>query len=278
MALKASWFFTMGSSGWTESLINSSDDYGVVMARAQTLASDRRAFMPTSCSLTYIRVSDPTNPRHVFPQAGPGAGTGSAANYGGAWSFEAVLCGLTTSLTGVRGRIFLRPAPAVPSGTWPNPPGIPGYWLVDSAPWRTTVQDGTQGWSVRGITNALPTVRVKGIPTISAGTLTLALTGPPGFVPGARFRLSRTVPVDCHLPLNGVYIAETVNVTDNVITAITSLSNRQAHADIGFVRGQALTNLAILSVDPLRIVSHRTGRPFGLQRGRRSRRVTCRCV
>lgn len=272
MPFRVTAFYEMGAWGWSENYYTFLTDVPQVRNAAIRIVNFRLQSMPSASRHVATRVSDVAIRGDALPL--PSQGAGSAAWSATVdWGWTAILVRILTGFPGPTGKMFLRPGPETPTGPEvPNRNVIPPAVIASLALWQSELTAPVSAWAIRGIAASQPTVAIKGFSL--TGNLGIVTTFEVhGVNPGDLFRIGRVkgAPNRC---LNGVFRAETVPTTDSIGFTIVAGAT-QTIGSGGFLRGQRTVFVPISSSTLIRIVSRKTGRPFGQPLGRRSRRVVC---
>lgn len=274
MASKVVLMFQMGQWGWSEVYWNEFDvtDNALISVIGELVGSRLQA-LPSAARHVATRWSDPAirGQLRLLPGQGPGTATWSSTVD---WAWNAILFREVSTDLSIRGRIFLRPGPETPTTSQvPDPNVVPPAVVASLGQLITRLTFPGTGWRVRGLSSARPSVRIAtgGVLGTSANVTTFQ---PHGIQPGESLRISGTrnqVPGRC---LDGLHIASSVPSPTSVTITLPPGPTGTLGAQ-GFIRGQVYVLQPIFEAAPVRIVQRKTGRPFGLPRGRSSRKVVC---
>lgn len=282
---RATLFFEQGTYGWSESYLNSSNDYQQTLQAAQLLATQRQRMNMDTVSIPWIRVSDPTIFRDAqifeYDALTGMKGQISSTTYTAAPDYSAILMRLAASPT-AWGHVFVRGYPAIiVQGEQINLAQIP-QWFNAYNSWISTLQAASQGWVLNNVSR-VPSPR-------KTGTL-WAPTYPRGF--------QVTVLSDAQTSTWQVGNVVRVFNTDQGTTAgyngyktiVGLMPNAGPPATItvflggaapigtptaGYLALVSYITSQITSVTPERATHRPAGRPFGQRRGRRPNRIPLR--
>lgn len=258
---RVSYFFQQGAFGWSESIHNLQTSLSAVTAEAGALRDARIAMLPPSCTLSYIRISDDLVFRDsVLINENPSS-PGTRAIEDSEPPFTAALCRIFASPT-VRRSIYLRPVS--------SQEGINGDRKIDSTgwlsafnPWRSLLVSESTGWAIKYKAVAPVGFLVNGF-TVSDKRLTVQAPGAT-FAIGQRIQLRGFKSVS---KVDGQYrvtaIPSAANFTLDPLLAVDDPEVTQYGAAFDFAPQLA----KITGVNPIRVTSRKTGRPFDSPRGR----------
>lgn len=290
MAIRMTAFFNgpSNTAGWTETLYDNPGSMTTTLTKADTVWRPARvAILSTLCSLRQIRVSDEAVLRDSFIKsytASTGAGqvdlpTGASGGGRGDYAVGAPQAGLSANALLLRleasalyRRMFLMRG--VGEGFFGGD-GIynPNPWMASYLAAFKTVMVGTAGWALKR--QIAGTALIPNALAVAAGNygFTLTFNGanvPAGVAVNALIQLSSWIGTG---NLNGRWrVASVSNSTpDGTHSQATVYPKKRQITGTpggGFVRVITNDYANFTDVIPLRGVIKKTGRPFGLPRGR----------
>jgi hypothetical protein len=287
---RVTFLFEYAGFGWSETVYSLLDSYNQTLQAALVLAGLRAKLLAKDAELTYIRISD----IRLYRDFGIVTGVGSnplanddwAADYPTNALLVQVGCGVGASGQR-RGRIFLRGLPdaVVDSrfdGFW-HPGALAGYPQA-YADWRAALAGGNWALMLKNLTAEnpeIPVVQLSQLPNPPTGVPSVQMvvdgTLGGGWVPplwaSVRGWRGNLLSADPTVPNRGPYRVISVGADGHSLTLEGATAVRPFPVGL-LVRRYEYALFQIVNVSRERITERKTGRPFGLPRGRQRRRTT----